>query len=139
MTTDTPPAALVNPYGPTPPDGASLAPSGGVEARTCIDCGDLLKPESLWAVCDRCEFRRSVEDYEDDNDCSYERPECGMCGDDGWIMLSDAGPCEWGEDCFCDEDRMIECPECRARRRFEAQQAKSPNTQRSQPDAQDHE
>jgi hypothetical protein len=27
-------------------------------------------------------------------------------------MLSEAGPGEWGEDCFCDVDRPIACPEC---------------------------
>jgi hypothetical protein len=47
-----------------------------------------------------------------DDDQEFDGPQCGMCGDDGWIMLSDAGPGEWGEDCFCDEDRPIRCPEC---------------------------
>ena len=46
-------------------------------------------------------------------DADLDGPECGLCGDDGFIMLSDAGPGEWGEDCFCEEDRPIECPECR--------------------------
>lgn len=40
---------------------------------------------------------------------------CGTCGGDGMIMLSEAGPSEWGEDCFCEEDRLIDCPECCAR------------------------
>lgn len=62
-----------------------------------------------------------------DDDYSYEGPTCGMCGDDGWIMLSDAGPSEWGEDCFCEVDRAIECPECRDRRRYEAFQRKRQN------------
>ena len=63
----------------------------------------------------------------DDGDYDYDDPTCGMCGDDGWIMLSDAGPSEWGEDCFCEVDRPIECPECRDRRRYEAQKAKRQN------------
>ena len=41
---------------------------------------------------------------------------CTTCGGDGMIMLSDAGPSEWGEDCFCEVDRLINCPECRPRR-----------------------
>lgn len=61
----------------------------------------------------------AASDWEDD-DFTYEGPTCGLCGDDGWIMLSDAGPSEWGEDCFCDIDRPIECPKCRAHRRHEA-------------------
>ena len=68
----------------------------------------------------------AASDWEDD-DCNYDGPECYLCGDDGWIMLSDAGPSEWGEDCFCELDRPIECPECRDRRRYEAQQAKRQN------------
>lgn len=68
------------------------------------------------------------QDWKDD-DCGYDG--CGMCGDDGWIMLSDAGPSEWGEDCFCEVDRPIECPECRDRRRYEAAMAKRPNTKAS--------
>ena len=63
----------------------------------------------------------------EDDDCNYDGPACGMCGDDGWIMLSDAGPSEWGEDCFCEVDRAIECPECRDRRRYEAAQRKRQN------------
>jgi hypothetical protein len=70
----------------------------------------------------------AAPDYDDD-DCNYDGPECYLCGDDGWIMLSDAGPSEWGEDCFCELDRPIECPECRDRRRYEAQQAKRKNDQ----------
>lgn len=70
----------------------------------------------------------AASDWEDD-DCNYDGPTCGMCGDDGWIMLSDAGPSEWGEDCFCDVDRAIECPECRDRRRYEAAMAKRQNAQ----------
>ena len=64
----------------------------------------------------------------EDDDCNYDGPACGMCGDDGWIMLSDAGPSEWGEDCFCEVDRAIECPECRDRRRYEAAQRKRQNS-----------
>lgn len=66
-------------------------------------------------------------DWEDDDCGNTETVTCGMCGDDGWIMLSDAGPSEWGEDCFCEVDRLIECPECRDRRRYEAQQANRQN------------
>lgn len=45
------------------------------------------------------------EEYSDDDGCY-------QCGGDGYIMLSEAGPSEWGEDLFCDEDRAIECPNC---------------------------
>lgn len=38
---------------------------------------------------------------------------CEQCGGDGTIMLSEAGPSVWGEDCFCEEDRVIACPLCR--------------------------
>ena len=38
---------------------------------------------------------------------------CGRCGGDGVIHLSEAGPSIWGEDCFCEEDRLIQCPTCR--------------------------
>ena len=49
----------------------------------------------------------------DDDDCAnIDEEVCGMCGGDEWIMLSDAGPSEWGEDCFCEIDRPIACPEC---------------------------
>lgn len=105
-----------------------FAAATGSETKTCIDCGDLMKRDYPWPVCDRCASRHVSED---DDDCFVDGPVCGMCGDDGWIMLSDAGPSEWGEDCFCEEDRAIECPECRDRRRFEAQQAKSPNNKLS--------
>lgn len=44
---------------------------------------------------------------------------CPMCGGDGVVMLSDCGPSEWGEDCFCEEDRLVACPECRERERYE--------------------
>lgn len=37
---------------------------------------------------------------------------CDQCGGDGVIQLSEAGPGIWGEDVFCDEDRMIICPSC---------------------------
>ena len=40
-------------------------------------------------------------------------PECPRCGGNGSIMLSEAGPSVWGEDTFCDVDRLIVCPECR--------------------------
>lgn len=45
---------------------------------------------------------------------------CHQCGGDGFIMLSEAGPSEWGEDVFCDEDRAIECPNCRQFRLMKA-------------------
>lgn len=63
--------------------------------------------------------RERVDDYEpglDDDDDDT----CGMCGGDGMIMLSEAGPSEWGEDCFSEVDRPIACPECRERARYEA-------------------
>lgn len=60
----------------------------------------------------------SEYDPEDQDDICY------LCGGDGVVMLSDCGPSEWGEDCFCEEDRAIECPECRERARFEAMQRK---------------
>ena len=53
-------------------------------------------------------------EYYDDDDC------CSMCGGDGVVMLSECGPSEWGEDCFCEEDRVVTCPECRERERYEA-------------------
>lgn len=65
-------------------------------------------------------------DADDDDDC------CQMCGGDGVVMLSECGPSEWGEDCFCEDDRPIACPECRERARYEAmkqQMAKRPNNQ----------
>lgn len=60
------------------------------------------------------------EPHEDDYECGVDPEVCGMCGDDEWIMLSDAGPCEWGEDCFSEVDRPIACPECRERERLKA-------------------
>lgn len=56
------------------------------------------------------------EDWPDHDD-DYDPCEgvCGQCGGDGWIMLSDAGPSEWGEDCFCEVDRPITCPECKGK------------------------
>lgn len=50
-------------------------------------------------------------DIDDDDD---ESP-CSLCGGEGAIMLSDAGPGEWGEDCFCEVDRPITCPECKGK------------------------
>ena len=52
----------------------------------------------------RDEFDDGYSDYRDNT--------CGQCGGDGYIMLSEAGPGAWGEDCFCGEDEPIECPEC---------------------------
>ena len=40
---------------------------------------------------------------------------CPQCGGDGVIMLSEAGPSEWGEDTFCVEDEPITCPTCKGR------------------------
>lgn len=48
-------------------------------------------------------------DFEDDDDC------CDVCGGDGAIMLSEAGPGVWGEDIFCGVDRSITCPACKGR------------------------
>lgn len=56
----------------------------------------------------------SATDYDDDDET------CGRCGGDGWVMLSECGPSEWGEDCFSEEDRAIQCPDCREREQFEA-------------------
>lgn len=61
------------------------------------------------------------DDYDDEGSQEWDEP-CGQCGGDGWIMLSDAGPSEWGEDCFCEVDRPIECPECREQRQYEARE-----------------
>jgi rubredoxin len=71
-----------------------------------------------------------IEEYDDDQHGGL--PECGMCGDDGYIMLSEAGPSEWGEDCFAEVDRPIVCPECRDRRRYEAQRANDQAQRRRQ-------
>ena len=38
---------------------------------------------------------------------------CPMCGGDGWVMLSECGSSEWGEDCFSEQDRAVTCPECK--------------------------
>ena len=65
----------------------------------------------------------SDDDYNDG-------PECETCGDDGIIMLSEAGPGEWGEDCFCEEDRLIACPDCsalRARKKTVSTKVSTPN------------
>lgn len=69
------------------------------------------------------------DDYGDDD---YGDDECcPMCGGDGVVMLSECGPSEWGEDCFCEVDRVVTCPECRNRERYESmrkqQEAKRPN------------
>lgn len=39
---------------------------------------------------------------------------CGRCGGDGVINLSDA-PDLWGEDCFCEIDRLVTCPSCQGK------------------------
>jgi hypothetical protein len=54
-----------------------------------------------------------------DYDPEHEDDACLMCGGDGVVMLSECGPSEWGEDCFCEEDRVVTCPECRERERYE--------------------
>lgn len=49
-------------------------------------------------------------DFDDelDGDC------CPRCSGEGWMMESDAGPSEWGEDTYCGpEDSTITCPECK--------------------------
>lgn len=61
------------------------------------------------------------DDYDDEGSQEWDEP-CGQCGGDGWIMLSDAGPSEWGEDCCCEVDRPIECPECREQQQHEARE-----------------
>jgi hypothetical protein len=50
-----------------------------------------------------------------------------MCGGDGVVELADCGPSEWGEDCFCEENRLVTCPECRERARYEASMRKRQN------------
>jgi len=49
------------------------------------------------------------DDYSDDDVCE-------MCCGDGFVMLSECGPGEWGEDCFCEEDRAVMCPVCKGRK-----------------------
>lgn len=49
----------------------------------------------------------------DQNEDCGEHDTCSRCGGEGTIMLSEAGPGTWGEDCFCDIDRAIVCPNCR--------------------------
>ena len=44
---------------------------------------------------------------------------CPMCAGDGIVELSECGPSEWGEDTFCDVDRLVACPECRNREKYE--------------------
>lgn len=53
-----------------------------------------------------------MSEHEDDDDDEC----CMMCGGDGFVMLSECGPSVWGEDCFCDEDRAVQCPECQNRK-----------------------
>ncbi len=60
-------------------------------------------------------------DESDFDDC------CSMCGGDGVVELADCGPSEWGEDCFCEENRLVTCPECRERARYEASMRKRQN------------
>ena len=60
------------------------------------------------------------DDRDDDHWDDEEWDGCGMCGGDGIVMLSECGPSEWGEDCFCEVDRPVACPECRERERYEA-------------------
>lgn len=58
-------------------------------------------------------LQRSAHMPPDEDDECGEHQSCGRCGGDGVIHLSEAGPSVWGEDCFCEEDRMIQCPTCR--------------------------
>lgn len=57
-------------------------------------------------------FRAGEDDGDDDI--------CPLCSGDGVIMASDAGPGFWGEDCFCEEDHLVSCPECAERERYQA-------------------
>lgn len=57
----------------------------------------------------------NLHDCEDQDDIGPDPDVCDMCGGEGIIMLSEAGPGVWGEDCFCDEDRPITCPACRGK------------------------
>lgn len=68
-----------------------------------------------------CSAASEFDESDFDDDC------CSMCGGDGVVALSDCGPSEWGEDCFCEEDRLVSCPECRERERYEAAMRKRQN------------
>jgi DnaJ-class molecular chaperone len=48
------------------------------------------------------------DDEEDDGTCP-------QCAGEGYILLSEAGPSEWQEDCFVDVDRDIKCPTCKGK------------------------
>lgn len=37
---------------------------------------------------------------------------CERCGGEGMVELHDA-PDQWGEDCCCEENRTITCPDCK--------------------------
>lgn len=63
--------------------------------------------QNLPSGCSSDEIEKRFGDDSGDDDS------CDLCGGDGWIMLSDAGPGEWGEDCFCEVDRPITCPQCK--------------------------
>jgi len=45
-------------------------------------------------------------DFESGLDC------CERCGGEGMVELHDA-PDQWGEDCCCEENRTITCPDCK--------------------------
>ena len=64
----------------------------------------------------------SATDEDDDEDWDEEaidddpwmdngKTECGRCGGDGHIELSEA-PELWGEDCMMEKNRLVECPDC---------------------------
>lgn len=69
------------------------------------------RKQVVWEIA----LKRSPHMPPDEYDECGEHLSCGRCGGDGVIHLSEAGPSIWGEDCFCEEDRLIQCPTCRGK------------------------
>lgn len=74
---------------------------------------DFMKHENSTAERTPGSLQRSPHMPPDEYDECGEHQPCGRCGGDGVIHLSEAGPSIWGEDCFCEGDRLIQCPTCR--------------------------
>lgn len=56
-------------------------------------------------------FPDDASDINEELDFEEEYESCPKCGGDGYVDLSEC-PELWGEDCFCEPDRQVLCPEC---------------------------
>lgn len=84
-----------------------------VVVTRCQLCGERMPDERADCWCSVCSTNQELDvlygddgGYDDPTDCT-----CDQCGGDGVVELQET-PELWGEDCFCEQNRLVTCPSC---------------------------